>query len=126
MATIIRSAESFGTFRVSAATFSGDTEENWGDLARTGWIDRAARWEDDYIYSDWDFRDFIDKLCGGNVEKDGDMITISFDNDFFSNSFPRQCMTDDEISISFTINRPGWISDASFNRVARALGWRKR
>jgi len=121
--TIIRTAEKFGYFRLTAETVS---EESCQD----GDISTRATWEDDYVFSEWDFRDIYDRFRGHRWEGDGSnlprWITFSKDDLATMDTFSMALMSPEDISISYSVHRPGWITDASWRRVCVALGWNQR
>ena len=131
--TQIRIAPSFGEYR---CTFSITTEESAaeGDWAATGWIDWQGTAVDEYEESSWDLSDLIDKLKGCCAEGDGarvpDFVMFDPESDFWLSSFWRgvaenHCGSADEvIRAEITVHRPGWITDASWLRVLRYLGWK--
>ena len=127
--TILRTAESHGSFRV---TYDVTTEESaqHGDLAERGWLDWRGNPVDEYWLSDWDFRDLIDKLAGYYVEGSGgtlpSFLCIYPECQVWLSSFWRDLAGDDAISATAYVHRPGWISDGSWARVCRSLGWISR
>ena len=127
--TLIRMAEPFGRFRV---TYSVTTDESaeCGDFAAHGYLDWQGNPVDEYYESEWDLRDLTDKLSGHYAEGDGarvpSWITIDPESDFWLSSFWRSIGADDVSSVQAYVHRPGWITDASWLRVCRMLGWRNR
>ncbi len=126
--TIIRTAESYGQFRVTYETATEESAEA-GDWEDTGWLDWQFNPVDEYHESNWDFRDLLDKLSGHYAEGDGDTvprwITIYPESDIWLDPKWRD-LGEDLLSASASIHRPGWITDASWLRVCRLMGWRQR
>jgi len=122
--TIIRTAEPFGTFRMTAETIPND-----GELGQFGYISSLPTWEDDYVHSDWDFRGIYDRFRGMYIVGDGAnvpmFVTIYAESSAWLNSFCKGMMGEDDLTINYHIYRPGWISDASWIRVLKMLGWRR-
>ena len=127
--TMIRLAEPQGHFRV---TYSSITEESaqCGDIADHGYLDWRGYPVDDYADSQWDLRDLIDRLSGCYVEGDGadvpSFISVDPESDFWLSSFWTDIAGDDAIGVTAYVHRPSWITDSSWVRVARVLGWRHR
>lgn len=127
--TTIRSTEPYGTFRVTYATVTEDSAEQ-GDHAETGWLDWQGNPVDAYSDSCWDLRDLIDRLAGCYAEGDGDRVprwlTLDPQSDFYLSPFWRDLAGDDVLGVSAAVHRPDWITDASWLRVCRLLGWHWR
>jgi hypothetical protein len=120
--------ETFGTFRVTAATIAADAD---GDYNRQGYISSFATWEDDDVYSDWDFRDLYDRFRGVRFEGDGANVprwvsSDGNDSSVFLDPFSMGLMDDDDVAIVYSIHRPDWITDSSWLRVLKCLGWKPR
>jgi hypothetical protein len=116
--TIIRTAESFGQFRIIGSTFSFDSDK----ANNEGWLTSFAKWEDEYIYSNWDLRDIIDRFdmnCLDSVSLSGDYIEIEIAKGVSDKVDCFMSEGDDYISIS--IKKPAWITDSSWNRVHSLL-----
>ena len=132
--TVIRIAEPQGHFRVTFDCISGESAE-CGDHQACGWIDSWGCPVDDHAESEWDLRDLRDHLIGCHPEGDGGRIpdTVSFDpgTDWWLDPFwngIRDSVTDpdDLLAVTAYLHRPGWITDGSWLRVLRYLGWRDR
>jgi hypothetical protein len=124
--TIIRTAESFGQFRIIGSTFSFDSDK----ANNEGWLTSFAKWEDEYIYSNWDLRDIIDRFymdcldrfdmaCLDSIAFSGDYINIGIVKGISDKVDCFMSEGDDYISIS--IKKPAWITDSSWNRVHSLL-----
>jgi hypothetical protein len=116
--TIIRTAESFGQFRIIGLTFSFDKDKPNNE----GWLTTFARWEDEHIYSNWDFRDIIDRFdidCLDSVSLSGDYIEMEIAKGV---SDKTDCfMNEGDDYIRFSIKKPAWITDSSWRRVYSLL-----
>ncbi len=134
MATTIRTAEEFGRFRLTAELFTAEASED-GDAAERGWLTSYGDIADEYFDSSWDLRDIADLLGAGYRPESsgGDVpswLTFEATSDdllwpgdgwaFLSESRDG----DEPIGGSITVHRPGWISDGSWLRFCRLLGWR--
>lgn len=122
--TIIRQSEAYGYFRLTADVFN-HTEE-----VESGYISTLATWEDDYAQSEWDIRSIKDRFSGFYVEGDGASvprwITFNIENPAINSSFIMG-LTNFECpdTACVSVHRPGWITDHSWLRVCRILGWKK-
>jgi hypothetical protein len=129
--TIIRTTEPQGTFRVTYETVSVESAEQ-GDYAEIGYLDWQGCPVDNYYDSEWDFRDLVDKLSGHLAEGDGARVprwvTVDPQSDFWLSPFWRDIASDpnETLGVSASVHRPDWITDASWLRVCRVLGWRQR
>ena len=127
--TILRTTEPRGTFRVTYSTVTEESAEQ-GDYADHGWLDWSGCPVDSYAESVWDLRDLTDKLAGHYAEGDGakvpHWVTIDPESDFWLSSFWRNIGGDDAVSVTASVHRPDWITDGSWLRVCRLLGWRCR
>lgn len=126
--TIIRSTEPFGSFRVTFNTVTEESCQN-GDHYDSGYLDYNGSPVDEYYKSDWSFRDLYDHLRGYRAEGDGDKVPrwITIENgsdDLFTSRFWQQFTDPDTIGATVSIHRPDWITDSSWLRVCRILGWR--
>lgn len=125
--TILRPTEPRGTFRVTYETVTAESAEQ-GDCAARGWLSWNGSHADDYSDSVWDLRDLTDKLAGGYAEGDGDRlprwITVDPGADFWLSPFWRDLAGEDALGVTASVHRPDWITDASWLRVCRLLGWR--
>jgi hypothetical protein len=126
---IFRTTEPRGTFRVTYETVTAESAEQ-GDYAESGWLDWLGSPVDQYCDSVWDLRDLADKLAGCSAEGDGDRvprwITLDPGADFWLSSFWCDLAGEDALGVTASVHRPDWITDASWLRVCRMLGWRCR
>jgi hypothetical protein len=126
---LIRTTEPRGTFRVTYETVTADSAEH-GDAAERGWLDWRGCPCDKHHDSVWDFRDLTDKLAGCYAEGDGatvpSWITLDPQSDFWLSPFWRDLAGEDALSVTASVHRPDWITDSSWLRVCRMLGWRFR
>jgi hypothetical protein len=132
--TVLRSAEAFGRFRLTAEAVSAESCE-CGDVAERGWLTSWGCLSDEYFDSCWDVRDLADLLGEGyRPEGDGGQLPerLTFDassddllwpGDGWSFLSELDC-GEEAIGGSITVHRPGWITDGSWGRVCRLLGWR--
>jgi hypothetical protein len=129
--TIIRTTEPRGTFRVTYETVTAESAE-CGDAADRGYLAWDGSPADDYWESQWDFRDLVDKLSGHLAEGDGDRVprwvTVDPQSDWWLSAFWRGIASDPDetLGVTASVHRPDWITDASWLRVCRILGWRQR
>lgn len=127
--TIIRTAEPAGTFRVTYETVTAESAEA-GDYAEAGYLDWRGCPVDQYSDSNWDLRDLTDKLAGCYAEGSGgpvpSWIVLDPQSDFWLSPFWRDLAGEDALGVTASVHRPGWITDASWIRVCRLLGWRWR
>ena len=119
-----------GTFRVTYETITEESAEI-GDAANRGYVDSWGAPVDEPEASEWDLRDLINHLSGGSeVVGDGSRIprwiTVSPGTDFWLSPWWRDLAGDDAIAVDCSIHRPDWITDASWLRICRMLGWRCR
>jgi hypothetical protein len=123
---LIRSTEPRGTFRVTYETVTAESAEQ-GDCADRGWLDWSGSPVDQYFDSVWDVRDLTEKLAGCYAEGDGDRlprwITVDPGTDFWLSPFWRDLAGEDALGVTASVHRPDWITDASWLRVCRMLGW---
>ena len=129
---LIRTTEPRGTFRVTYETVTAESAEH-GDAAECGWLDWRGYPVDEYYDSCWDLRDLrdlTDRLAGCYAEGDGDTVprwvTLYPQSDFWLSSFWRILTGKVALSVTASVHRPDWITDASWLRVCRLLGWRSR
>jgi len=127
MALIIRTTEPRGTFRVTYETVTAESAEQ-GDCADCGWLAWNGSPCDEYHESVWDLRDLTDRLAGCYAEGDGDTVprwvTLDPQSDFWLSPFWRDLAGEDALSVTASVHRPDWITDSSWLRVCRMLGWR--
>jgi hypothetical protein len=134
--TVLRSAEAWGQFRLTAEAVSAEGCE-CGDVAERGWLTSWGCLADEYFDSCWDVRDVFDLLGRGyRPEGDGAVVPgwLTFEASSDDVLWPADgwrflCDLDcgeEAIGGSITVHRPGWISDGSWLRFCRLLGWRAR
>ncbi len=116
------------------ATYESITAEScaMGDAEEHGWLDWLGDAVDQPSDSHWDLQD-LTRLVGYYFEGDGDRlprwVTCQADlSDLIHHARPwgflADCEGDSEvIGGSISIHRPDWITDASWLRVLRILGW---
>jgi hypothetical protein len=125
--TILRTTEPRGTFRVTYETVTAESAKQ-GDFAESGYLDWLGCPVDHYCDSVWDIRDLTDKLAGCYAEGDGDRlprwVTLDPGTDFWLSPFWRDLAGEDALSVTASVHRPDWITDASWLRVCRLLGWK--
>ena len=126
--TILRTTEPYGSFRVTYETVTAESAE-CGDYAEHGWLSWNGCPCDDYIHSDWDLRDLLDRLAGCYAEGDGaavpSWLTLDPQSDFWLSPFWRDLAGEDALGVTAAVHRPDWITDSSWIRVCRLLGWRR-
>ena len=117
------------------ATFETITEDSVqaGDAADRGWLEWTGSATDLGIYSHWDLQDLM-RLKGYRFEGDGGKvpgwITCDADQtDVIQQSgvwsfLDSRWLDSEVIGGSISIHRPDWITDASWLRVCRLLGWK--
>lgn len=124
--TILRTTEPRGTFRVTYETVTAESAE-LGDFAESGYLDWQGSPVDQYSDSVWDLRDLTDRLAGCHAEGSGgrvpSWITLDPGSDFWLSPFWRDLAGEDALGVTASVHRPDWITDASWVRVCRMLGW---
>ena len=109
-----------------------DDSVSVGDAADRGWLDWLGDAVDNASDSHWDLQDLA-RLKGYHFEGDGgrvpSWITCDADmSDLIHNARPwgflADCSDGEVIGGSISIHRPDWITDASWLRVCRLLGWK--
>ena len=117
------------------ATFETLTEDSveCGSNADHGWLDWQGCATDLGIYSHWDLQDLIRlkhyrfEGDGGNVPRwitcDADQQDVIQQSGVWS-FLDGRYLDSEVIGGSISIHRPHWITDASWLRVCRLLGWR--
>ena len=128
--TVIGLTEPRGIFRVTFETVSEESAAH-GDAEDRGWLDWGFRPVDDAEDSAWDLADLMGSFRdSGEAYGDGDSvprwITVSPGSDWWLDASWDAVSTDDTVAVSASIHRPGWITDASWLRVCRMLGWQWR
>ena len=125
--TILRTVEPYGTFRVTYEVVTEDSAAD-GDAAERGYLSNTGSPVDDYSESAWTFQDLREHMLGFLAEGDGDnvprWITLDGGLDFYLSGFWRDFAGEDAIGASVAVHRPDWITDASWLRICRMLGWR--
>ena len=105
-----------------------------GDAADRGWLDWLGDAVDNPWESVWDLQD-VTRLIGYRWESDGSdvprWLTCDADmSDLCQRARPWGFIADhrdgEPIGASISIHRPEWITDASWLRVCRVLGWSRR
>lgn len=126
---IIGTTEPHGTFRVTFETITAESAEV-GDAAQRGYLDWQGCPVDNPRESVWDLRDLTDKLAGCWAEGTGEnpprWISLDPGSDFWLSPFWRDLAGDDALGVNASVHRPDWITEASWGRVCRLLGWRWR
>ncbi len=126
--TILRTTEPYGSFRVTYETVTAESAE-CGDVAEHGWLSWNGSPCDDYVESCWDLRDLLDRLAGCYAEGDGaavpSWLTLDPQSDFWLSPFWRDLGGEDALGVTAAVHRPDWITDSSWIRVCRLLGWRE-
>ena len=105
-----------------------------GDAADRGWLNWLGDAVDNAWDSQWDLQD-LTRLTGYRWESDGSdvprWLTCDADiSDLCQRARPWGFIADhrdgEPIGASISIHRPDWITDASWLRVCRVLGWSSR
>ena len=134
--TVLRSTEAYGCFRLTAEAVSEESCE-CGDVAERGWLTSFGQLSDEYFDSSWDVRDLAD-LLGRGYRPEGDggdvprWLTFEASSDDLlwpgdGWSFLSELDCGEEvIGGSITVHRPDWITDGSWCRICRLLGWQPR
>ena len=126
--TILRTTEPYGSFRVTYETVTAESAEQ-GYYAEHGWLSWNGCPCDEYHESCWDLRDLLDRLAGCYAEGDGAPVPrwLSLDpqSDFWLSPFWRDLAGEDALWVTASVHRPDWITDSSWIRVCRLLGWRR-
>ena len=116
------------------ATFETMTAESLeaGDAAQRGWLNWLGDAVDDSSDSHWDLQDLM-RLQGLRFEGDGSRVPSWLTceagmSELLHPSDPWGFLADapdgeEAIGGSISIHRPDWITDASWLRVCRLLGW---
>ena len=131
--TIIRYYSSFKksagyVFPVTAEVVTAESCEN-GDAEQRGYIDSLGNWQDEQDC--WDLRTLLDRLPSGRWEGDGSSvprwITLECDSDGWLNPLWQDVSADigDVLSVGFSVHQPPQLSDASWLRVCKILGWKR-
>lgn len=119
-------------FQATYETITAESCEQ-GDAAEHGWLDWLGDAVDNAWESHWDLQDLA-RLTGYRWEGDGGDVPrwITCDagmSDLIHNARPwgfmADCSDGEVIGGSISIHRPDWITDASWLRVCRLLGYRR-
>ena len=113
------------------------TEESCqsGETDRSGYVDCLGRLWDDSDQAPWDLREVIAQTKGRRSEGSGGMLpdwvtfdSVSDDHLVSADSWSvwRFMGVPDTVSVSVSVHRPRNLSDASWARVLRLLGWQYR
>ena len=140
--TITKYADCACCFPVSAEVFTAESAEH-GDAEQRGFIDSLGRWDDHFerfgTYPDdcgWQLSTLIEDLNHRRWEADCSpcdlprwISTDSQSDDLLTRKgdwtvWEPLASVDGAISMTVTVHRPDWITDASWRRVCRLLGWR--
>jgi len=130
--TVIRQAEPQGFFAVTYSIYTDDSVES-GDTAAQGYCDTSGCDTEREDWS-WTLADLL-QFKGYYFEGDGDRIPrwISCDasmTDLFTRpgGFWHDLLEGEPSACSaeVSIHRPGWITDGSWIRACRLLGWTSR
>lgn len=134
MPAIVRTYQSFRKsdgyiFPVTAEAITAESCEH-GDAEQHGYIDYLGNWLDEP--DTWDLRHLLDCLPSGRWEGDGSTvprwITLEPDSDAWLDSLYSNLAEDvpgDVISIGLNVHQPPQLTDASWLRVCRVLGWKR-
>ena len=139
--TITKYADCACCFPVSAAVITAESAEQ-GDAEQRGYIDSLGRWEDYFerhgTVADedgWQLSTLLEDLSHRRWEADCYpcdlpqwLTTVSENDDLLTRKgdwtvWEPLASVDGAIAMIVTIHRPDWITDASWRRVCRLLGW---
>jgi hypothetical protein len=131
--TIIRYYSSFKksagyVFPVTAEVVTAESCES-GDAEQRGYIDSLGNWKDEQDC--WDLRTLLDRLPSGRWEGDGSSvpkwITLECNSDGWLSPLWQDVSADigDVLSVGFSVHQPPQLSDASWLRVCKILGWKR-
>jgi hypothetical protein len=127
--TILGITEPRGYFRVTFETITEESAE-CGDAASRGYVDSWGAPVDEPESSEWDLRDLASRFAGCTAYGDGApiprWITVSPESNLWLDPWWRDLAGEDAIAADCSIHRPDWITDGSWLRVCRILGWRWR
>ena len=124
--TTLGITEPKGSFRV---TYEIITEESasMGDVSERGYVDSWGAPVDESTSSDWDLRDLINRFKGLEDYGDGARVprwlTVSPGSSFWLDAWWRDLAGNDAVAVDCSIHRPDWITDSSWLRVLKLLGW---
>jgi len=135
--TLVRTYQSFRNadgyvFPVTAEVITAASCEE-GDADTRGYCDYYGTFSDEPDL--WDLRHLIDNLPSGHWEGDGSTvprwITVDPSSDWWTTSLGKSLAEqasdpDDVLGISVSVHRPPMLTEASWLRVCRAIGWKPR
>ena len=119
-------------FQATYETITAESCEQ-GDASERGWLSWLGNAVDNAWDSHWDLQD-LTRLTGYQWEGDGGNVPrwITCDADMSDLihcarpwGFLADCSDGEVIGGSISIHRPDWITDASWLRVCRLLGYRR-
>jgi hypothetical protein len=117
-------------FPVTCETVTDESAKQ-GDTAYRGYLDCCGHICDDRARSlSWSLRELVDAFGGYRPESDGGdvprWLTVDARSDDLIRPSGAWAFADgsDVIGASVSIHRPDWITDDSWRRVCRLLGWR--
>jgi len=128
--TIIRQAVPRDYFTVTFSTVSENSIES-EEFSDHGYCDTLGHSIDREEWS-WQLRDLLEQFRGYRFEGDGasvpQWITADSGCDIWSDRFLLGLgnSIEENMVASCSIHRPGWITDSSWLRVCRLLGWVQR
>lgn len=118
-----------GYFRVTYETITEESAAD-GDAAERGYVDSWGAPVDEPESSEWSLREIVDRFQGLEDWGDGAPVprwlTVSPGTSFWLDSWWRDLAGPNAIAVDCAIHRPDWITDASWLRVLRLLGWKWR
>jgi hypothetical protein len=121
--------EPHGYFRVTYETITEESAAE-GDAENRGYVDSWGAPVDEPESSEWDLRELVSRFKGYSTYGDGSPIprwvTISPESNLFLDSWWRDLAGDDAIAADCSVHRPDWITDSSWLRVCKLLGWNWR
>jgi len=117
-------------FPVTAEVITAESCEQ-GDAAKRGYCDYYGSWSDEPDC--WDLHHLLEALPSGRWEGDGApiprWITLEPDSYAWLSSIWEalaSTVEGDVLAVGFSVHRPRDITDSSWLRVCRMLGWRWR
>lgn len=114
--------------------FTAESVE-YGDAAERGYVDCLGRLWDDSDHAYWDLREVLAQMGGRRPEGSGgrcpDWLTFEGQSDDHlirpdSWSAWRFMGQEDVIGVTVSVHRPRDITDSSWLRICRMLGWKYR
>ena len=131
--TIVRTYQSFRkcegfVFPVTAEAITAESCEH-GDAEQRGYVDWLGNWCDEPDC--WDLRHLLEHLPSGRWEGDGGKvprwISLESDSDAWLCSLWQElaeAVDGDVLSVGFSVHQPPQLTESSWLRVCRLLGWR--